>query len=90
MADQSNYQNLINDIIAKQKIILGPDIVILKAKNVTGLHLDSSGMVERIDGDPAQVLEALIAEYVNLSGQIVKNILTPVFAKYPEIKVSIN
>jgi hypothetical protein len=89
MADQDNYKNLINDIIAKQKVILGPDIVILKAKNVTGLHLDAEGCVESIDGDPAEVLQQLINEYVNLSGQIVKNILTPVFAKYPEIKISL-
>jgi hypothetical protein len=89
MADPNNYKNLINDIIAKQKVILGPDIVMLKAKNVPGLHLDSEGCVVSIDGDPAEVLQLLINEYVNLSGQIVKNILTPVFAKYPEIKVSI-
>ncbi len=85
-----NYQNLINDILAKQTLILGPDIVMLKARSVNGLNFGSDGKVESIDGDPQEVLQNLINEYVNLSGQIVKNILNPVLEKYPEIKVKIN
>jgi hypothetical protein len=90
MTDSSQYINLINDITTKQILILGPDIVMLKAKNVAGLKLDSSGKVAAIDGDPQQILQKLIDEYISLSGLIVKNILAPVFAKYPEIKVTIN
>jgi hypothetical protein len=90
MAENENYENVINEIIAKQTVILGSDIVLLKAKNVSGLHLSADGKVERIDGQPQEVLQNLINEYVNLSGQIVKNILNPVLAKYPEIKVNIN
>lgn len=90
MADTENYKNLINDIIAKQTLILGPDIVLLKARNVAGLRIDSSGKVEDISGDPQKVLEDLINEYIALSGEIVKTTLTTVFAKYPEIKVAIH
>lgn len=89
MTDTKQYTNLINDIIAKQIVILGPDIVLLKAKNVAGLKLDAEGKVAAIDGDPQTVLQQLIDEYIGLSGQIVRNILTPVFAKYPDIKVSL-
>ncbi len=89
MADQENYKNLINDIIAKQTVILGPDIVILKARNVAGLTLDATGKVTDISGDPQQVLQNLINEYIALSGQIVRNILSPVLAKYPDIKLTI-
>lgn len=89
MADSEEYKNLINDIIAKQTVILGPDIVLLKAKNVKGLELSSDGKVESIEGDPQAVLQNLVNEYIALSGQIVKNILTPVFAKYPKINVRI-
>ena len=90
MAETEKYKNLIDDIIAKQTLILGPDIVILKAKNVAGLSLSSDGKVESISGDPQTVLQNLVNEYIALSGQIVKNILNPVFEKYPEIKVNIN
>ena len=88
MAELLDYKNLINDIIAKQTVILGPDIVLLKAKNVPGLVLDSKGGVVEIQGDAQIVLQKLIDEYIALSGQIVKNILGPVFAKYPDIKIS--
>lgn len=90
MADVENYKNLINEIIAKQVLILGPDIVLMKARNVPGLKLDASGKVESLLGDPNTILQNLVNEYVALSGQIVKNILMPVMAKYPDIKVSIN
>jgi hypothetical protein len=89
MANETDYENLINDIIAKQTLILGPDIVLAKARNVSGLKLSQSGKVESIEGDPQLILQSLINEYIALSGQIVKNILIPVFAKYPDIKVSI-
>lgn len=89
MASEADYKNLINDILAKQTVVLGQDIVLLKAKNVTGLSLTSEGQVESISGDPEVVLQRLVDEYIALSGQIVKNILSPVFAKYPDIKVSI-
>jgi hypothetical protein len=89
MSHENDYKNLINDIISKQTVILGPDIVLLKAKNVPGLKLSSEGIVESITGDPQTVLQNLVDEYISLSGLIVKNILSPVFAKYPDIKVSI-
>lgn len=89
MSSPSDYKNLINEIVAKQMVILGPDIVLLKAKNVSGLTLNAQGQVETLTGEPQDVLEKLIDEYIALSGQIVKNILTPVFAKYPDIKIPI-
>jgi hypothetical protein len=90
MSDTQNYKNVIDEIIAKQIVILGPDIVMLKARNVPGLTVSADGKVENIEGDAQQVLQNLVNEYVNLSGQIVKNILNPVLQKYPEIKVNIN
>jgi hypothetical protein len=89
MASPEDYKNLINDILAKQAVILGQDIVLLKARNVAGLSLDSEGRVKSISGNPEEVLQKLVDEYISLSGQIVKNILSPVFAKYPEIKVTL-
>lgn len=87
MGTSDEYKNLINEIIAKQTLILGPDIVLLKAKNVEGLKLGSGGEVESIKGDQEEVLGKLINEYIVLSGEIVRNILNPIFAKYPGIKI---
>lgn len=86
MEEKSQYISLISEIIAKQAVILGPDIAILKARNVLGLTIDESGKVIDIKGDPSSVVEQLIDEYVQLSGQIVKSALSSIFTKYPDIK----
>jgi hypothetical protein len=41
--------------------------------------------VKSIKGDPADALKRLIDSYVELSGQIVRNALGPIFNKYPGI-----
>ncbi|MCX6720171.1 MAG: hypothetical protein NTV36_03650 [Candidatus Staskawiczbacteria bacterium] len=86
MEEKSQYISLISEIIAKQAVILGPDIAILKAKNVLGLSIDESGKVNDIKGDPSAAVEQLIDEYVQLSGQIVKSAMSSIFTKYPDIK----
>lgn len=86
MADKEQYKALISEIIAKQTVILGPDIAVLKARNVAGLTIGDNGEVISIDGEPGRVLQQLINEYVELSGMIVKNALGSIFEKYPNIK----
>lgn len=89
MASVEDYKNLINDILTKQAVVLGQDIVMLKARNVAGLNLTTDGKVDSIEGKPEEVLQKLVDEYIALSGQIVKNILNPVFQKYPDINVTL-
>ena len=86
MDPKEQYKLLLSEIVAKQAVILGPAIAVLKARNVQGLTVDDAGKVKDVAGDYQQVLEHLVDEYVNLSGQIVKNALVSVFAKYPDIK----
>lgn len=86
MDKKEQYQSLINEVIAKQAIILGPDIAILKARKVPGLKISDEGKVLDVIGSPTEVLQKLVDEYVELSGQIVKTALSSVFTKYPELK----
>lgn len=88
MGDEINetYTSLISDVISKQATILGPDIAVLKARSITGLKVSDEGKVEGVQGDPKQILEALIDAYVQLSGQIVKSTLQSVFNKYPQVE----
>jgi len=86
MEDTKQYLALISEIIAKQAVILGPDIAILKARNVGGLTVDDAGKVTEINGNPQEVVQKLIDEYVELSGQIIKSALGSIFTKYPNIK----
>jgi len=84
--DKQQYLGLISEIIAKQAIILGPDIAILKARTVSGLVVDEKGNATDIKGDAQEAVQKLIDEYVNLSGQIIKSALGSIFTKYPQIK----
>lgn len=85
MGEKEQYKSLLSDIIAKQAVILGPDIAVLKARSVVGLKVDEAGAVIDFSGDPKELLERLVDIYVELSGQIVKSALSSVFAKYPEL-----
>ena len=89
MPNKDEYKDLITEIIKKQIAILGPDIALLKAQQVSGLKVDKDGQVVSITGEDEQILQQLVDKYIELSGEIVKNILGPVFAKYPSINVKI-
>ncbi len=86
MEQTEQYKAVIAEIIAKQSIILGPDMAIMRARKVTGIEISPEGNVTGIKGDASEALKKLIDSYVELSGQIVKNALGPIFTKYPEIK----
>lgn len=86
MEQVEQYKAVMSEIIAKQSVILGPDMAIARAKKVAGIEIGEKGEVLSVAGDPAETLKLLIDNYVELSGQIVKNALGPIFTKYPEIK----
>ncbi|OIO32663.1 MAG: hypothetical protein COZ49_00390 [Candidatus Yonathbacteria bacterium CG_4_10_14_3_um_filter_47_65] len=85
MDNTEQYKNLMSEIIAKQIVILGPEIAVLKARNVPSLTVSDDGSVSEINGEPDKALQQLIDNYVELSGQIVKNALGTIFLKYPSV-----
>jgi hypothetical protein len=88
MPQKEQYKILLTEIVKKQVIILGPDISVLKARNVKELTITDDGTITDIRGEPSEALQKLINEYVNLSGLIVKNIVGIIMNKYPNIKLS--
>lgn len=86
MDQNEQYKAIMAEIIAKQSVILGPDMAVGRARKVAELEVSPDGKVTGVEGDPAEALEKLIDSYVELSGQIVKNALGPIFTKYPSIK----
>ncbi|MEK7200675.1 MAG: hypothetical protein AAB672_00895 [Patescibacteria group bacterium] len=83
---QDEYKRMLTEIIKKQIVILGPQIAVLKARNVPGLKISDDGTVIEIQGPEQIVLQKLIDEYVALSGEIVRNAVNSIFAKYPSIQ----
>ena len=88
MNEKEQYSALISEIIKKQAVILGPEIAILKARSVSGLMVDNDGKVTGVGVNPRETLQNLVDQYVELSGQIVKNALGSIFAKYPDLNIS--
>ncbi len=85
-----DYKSMLTEIIQKQIVILGPQIAILKARNVPGMKISDDGTVTEVMGSEQETLQKLIDEYVALSGEIVKNAVNSIFQKYPSIKTNLN
>ncbi len=90
MDKKEQYKALLSEIISKQIVILGPSISVLKARNVSGLSVSDDGTVLGIACEPEVALKELIDQYVDLSGQIVKNAIDIIFEKYPAVKRPVN
>ena len=88
MTADEQYSALISEIIKKQSIILGPEIAVLKARSVPGIMVDNDGKVTGVGANPKETLQKLVDQYVELSGQIVKNALGSIFAKYPDLNIN--
>ena len=88
MSENEQYSLLISEIIKKQAVILGPEIAVLKARNVSGITIDNDGKVTVTGDNLRDILQSLVDQYVELSGQIVKNALGSIFAKYPDLNIS--
>ena len=88
MSENEQYSLLISEIIKKQAVILGPEIAMLKARNVPGISVYNDGKVTVSGDNPKDILQSLVDQYVELSGQIVKNALGSIFAKYPDLNIS--
>ena len=82
----TDYKQMLSEIIKKQVVILGPQIALLKARGVEGLKVSDDGTVVEVNGPEQVVLQKLIDEYVALSGEIVKNAVNSIFKKYPSIQ----
>ena len=83
MQPTTDYKKLLTEVIQKQMVILGPSIALAKARNVKGLTVGEDGTVVNIDGQPQELIQGLIDQFVQLSGLIVKKTMEPLLALYP-------
>ena len=86
MSSQEEYKALFSDLIKKQMVMLGPNLVLAKARQVAGLTVTEDGEVTAISGDPGQALQALANDFMDLSGNIALMTLNTLLEKYPGIK----
>ena len=87
---KEQYKEIMSEIILKQAVILGPEMAVMRARGVVGLTVSDEGRVTELEGDEKALLQKLIDVYVELSGEIVKNALSTVFSKYPDVITGID
>ncbi|MEX2012896.1 MAG: hypothetical protein WD967_00660 [Candidatus Levyibacteriota bacterium] len=80
----ADFKTVISEVIKKQIVILGPAITIAKARNVKGLTVADDGTVTDIQGPPQEIIQALIDQFIQLSGLIVRKTMEPLLANYPD------
>jgi hypothetical protein len=81
-ANQTDYKLLLTQVIQKQMVILGPTIALSKARNVKGLEVSDDGTVTQTQGQPQELIQGLIDQFVQLSGLIVKKTMEPLLSAY--------
>ncbi len=79
-----DYKQLLTEVIKKQMVILGPGITLAKARNVKGLTVADDGSVIDMQGPAQELIQALIDQFVQLSGLIVKKTMEPLLSGYPD------
>lgn len=82
-----DYKQLLTEVIKKQIVILGPDITLSKARNVKGLTVADDGTVTAVEGNSQEVTQALIDQFVQLSGLIVKKTMEPLLSLSQEAPI---
>lgn len=88
MDNNSQYINILTDLIKKQMVMLGPNVALGQARRVEGLDVSEDGTVTKITGNPQEVLTNVAKQYMALSGAIAQMTLDSIIAKYPDIKLN--
>ena len=81
------HEKLLTEVIQKQMALLGPNIALATARNVSGITIDDQGVVTQLTGDHQQLTQALIDQFMALSGLIVKKTLEPLLPGHAEHSV---
>ena len=81
---ESDYKKLLTEVIQKQMVILGPSITLTKARNVKGLTVTDEGTVTQIEGQPQELIQELINQFVQLSDLIVRKTMEPLLSISPD------
>lgn len=87
MDTDTQYRNIISDLIKRQILMLGPNVALGQARRVAGLKVSDDGTVQELVGDPQSVLASVAEQYMALSGAIAQMTLQSVISKYPDVKM---
>lgn len=76
---------MLTDAIRKQMIILGPQITLIKARNVHSLTISDDGAVVGINGNPQTIVTQFLEQFRDLSAPLVKKTMQPLLSTISSI-----
>jgi len=74
------YQKLLEDAIRKQMTILGPQIALVKARNVNGLTVTDDGKVAALPDNAEDIVRQFLEEFREISSPLVKKTMQPLLS----------
>jgi hypothetical protein len=74
------YQKLLTEAIRKQIIILGPQITLVKTRNIPGLIVSEDGSVVSLGEKPIDTVTRFLEQFRELSAPLVKKTMQPLLS----------
>lgn len=76
MSDSAqDYKDVLTKTIQKLIVILGPDITLLKVRNIPGITVSDDGTVTALSGDQEKIQQQLHDQLAELSGTLANKTL---------------
>lgn len=72
-----DYKKLLTDLIKKEIVILGQDIVLAKTRGIKGLSVTDDGTVIGISGDYKEIINQIVGQFSTLSKPLVQKTIEP-------------
>jgi len=85
-----DFLNLLTDIIQKQIVILGRDVVLRKARSIGKITIDDTGAVTAVEGEAKVYLKSLIVSLAEISPESIRKTIEPMVSGNPELQALIS
>lgn len=86
-SSNEQYRQIITDMLKELSEVLDEHVVVKIARNVEGLSIADNGEVQSVQGDPQEVVQRVVDQFVGLSNKVVVKTLQPLLKQCPWIKV---
>ena len=80
MDTAQDYKKLLTEAIQKYMVILGPQITMMKVRNITGMTVSSEGIVTALSDSPQNVVTHFLEQFRDLSAPLVKKSMKPLLS----------
>lgn len=73
--DQAQFKNLLESIIKKHILILGPHITLAILKKINEISIDEKGTVVNIHGSQEQILLKVVTQFLEISRDVAEKVV---------------